>query len=93
MPPICSFCNARFDPFKSKGELLHFKISDEDKASNQRMRDKRMVGHPIGAHWFCEAHVDAARELTHLGIGDALAKMRPRKFGWRWLRALIGGGS
>jgi hypothetical protein len=90
MPPICSFCHARFDPFKSKGELLHFKISDEDKASNQRMRDSHRLGHAKGAHWFCEAHVDAARELKDLEIKDALAQMRERKFGWRWLRALIG---
>ena len=55
---------------------MTFAISAEDEASNQRMRDRRMVGHPKGLHWMCETHIDAARELTHLKWPEAKTKMK-----------------
>jgi len=74
-PPICSYCRARFDPFKTKGTTLSFAISAEDEADNQRWRESRRPGHPKGLHWLCEAHVDIARELTHLHWPEARAEI------------------
>lgn len=78
-PPICSFCGARFSPSSTKGTSLRFAISAEDEAINQRMRDRRMVGHPKGLHWICEDHIDAARELTHLHWPEARATLKAAK--------------
>jgi|GEM_PF-434501 len=77
MPPECQICgksirNAPDEDFK----LLYFKRSPEQEETRKRMQESRMVGHPPGAHWFCETHAAQAEELTHLEFKDARFRMR-----------------
>ena len=74
-PPICSYCRARFDPFKTEGTTLQFAITTEDDAANKRWEESGRPGHPNGLHWLCAAHVEAARGLTHLRWPAAKAEM------------------
>lgn len=74
-PPMCSYCGARFDPFKTEGTTLQFAISAEDEAANQHWEESRRPGHPKGLHWLCAAHVEVARGFVHLLWPEARAKM------------------
>lgn len=75
-PPICSICRARFSPSGTKGGLVFFKESEEDKARNKRMKENRMVGHPAGREWFCELHIEKAKSLKHLTLKEAILLLR-----------------
>ncbi|MEL6255062.1 MAG: hypothetical protein AAFR87_23845 [Bacteroidota bacterium] len=35
------------------------------------MKEKKMVGHPPGYYWFCEAHIEKARKYKHLYWSEA----------------------
>ncbi len=79
-PPICAICRKRFSPRKANGSgLVYFKLSEEEKARNDRMKEKRMKGHPSGREWFCEEHYSIAQKYNHLTRGEAIPEIKNHK--------------
>lgn len=74
-PPICAICDKDFD-LDSKGDLLEFVESEEDKQFNQRLAASGHTGHPAHQEWFCAKHIKKARKLTHLTRREALQALR-----------------
>ena len=72
-PPECTICDKNF--FKGGG-LIYFIETPEDKIQNERLNTKGMVGHPPNAFWFCEDHIQSARNLKHLTKIEALESLR-----------------
>lgn len=77
-PPICCICRARFSPSKTEGGLVYFKLSEADEKFNNRMKEKRMVGHPAGRDWFCELHIEKAKTFKHLTLKEALTLIKEK---------------
>lgn len=74
-PPICAVCHARFGP--DDGGLVSFALDDDARAFHAKKKaTPGFVGHPPEKEWFCAAHVDAARQLSHLTRAEALTKLR-----------------
>lgn len=71
-PPHCSLCdkNLRRNPDEDFS-LVRFKLTAEQQARKEKMKEKRMVGHPPGAHWFCEQHAMKAKALRSMTWGEA----------------------
>ncbi len=67
-PPVCALCGRRFP--SSEGRLVKF--------SNYQPLPERMMGHPVGAVWFCERHVGVAERLSGRTSTAALAAMNLR---------------
>lgn len=64
MPPRCVLCGK--DGRKNPDEnfrLVYFRLTAEQQASKDRMKAMGKVGHPPGAHWFCEQHLKRAKAL------------------------------
>jgi hypothetical protein len=74
MPPICSICNARFDPLI--GGLIYFEEDEEDKICNERLRQPGFCGHPSNAYWFCEFHINEAKKYQKLTKKKAMKIIR-----------------
>ena len=74
-PPICAVCRKDFRRSPGEGGLVRFRLSETDQAFNQRLREKRMVGHPAGTAWFCGKHIKTAKALKHLTLGEALKQI------------------
>lgn len=70
-PPLCSICRKKFSPSKSGGSGVYFKLTKEQQAEKDRMKERRMIGHPPGYHWFCENHIEKARKYKHLHWSEA----------------------
>ncbi|MEM8888002.1 MAG: hypothetical protein AAGD28_08450 [Bacteroidota bacterium] len=70
-PPKCSICSKKFSPSKEGGGGVYFKLTEEQQARKKRMKEKRMVGHPPGYHWFCEKHIKKAKKYKHLHWPEA----------------------
>ncbi|MHA1369803.1 MAG: hypothetical protein ACTSWN_00785 [Promethearchaeota archaeon] len=68
-PPICAICQERFDP--EKGGLVYFRLRKSDEEWHERAERLHLVGHPPEAEWFCEKHINRARELSDLTIDKA----------------------
>lgn len=66
-PPICDFCDrdSRDEPGLEFG-LVSFR-------NRERLEQP---GHPEGLLWFCQDHLEQARELSHLDSHEALRRMR-----------------
>lgn len=75
-PPICVICKKRFSPSDTEGGLVYFKLSEEEVKSNERFKERKFVGHPKGREWFCEKHIEQAKENKHLTFKEALQKMK-----------------
>jgi len=71
-PPICAICRKRFSPSQTEGGLVYFKLTEEEEASNNRMKERRMIGHPKGREWFCEEHRSLAEAHKHLTQKEAI---------------------
>lgn len=72
-PPICAICDDDFGRRgDQEGDLLWFKETEKDIAESKRKQRYHLVSHPGNAEWFCSRHVEAARELTHLTVGEAM---------------------
>jgi hypothetical protein len=69
-PPVCRIC--REDLKANSGGLLYFKKNDSDLKWDKRMENEMMVGHPPYCDWFCDAHIEEAKELQHLEITEAV---------------------
>lgn len=78
-PPICRICFARFSPSSTEGGLVYFKLSQEEVAFNQRMKEQRKVGHPAGREWFCEQHIEKAKTFKHLTLKEAIPLIKEMK--------------
>ncbi|NNE57753.1 MAG: hypothetical protein HKN36_06560 [Hellea sp.] len=80
MPPSCDLCRKdhHSDP-DEKFRLIYFKLTPEQAAKKQRMKDRRMVGHPPGAHWFCAEHFALMEPLQNLEYKQARAELRKPK--------------
>ena len=85
MPPHCAICKNNLRNDKRKFKLLRFKLTPEEEAANQRMKDDGRVGHPKGAYWFCADHKEQAKTLTHLYINDAKIIMRNKSL-WQQVK-------
>jgi hypothetical protein len=73
-PPICEICDERFD---DGGGLVTFALDDRARAFHKRRkREPGFVGHPPEKEWFCEKHIEAARALSHLTRGEAVAQLK-----------------
>ena len=70
-PPICAICRKDFRKSIGEGGTVSFRLTEEDQAFNQRMKDERMVGHPAGLHWFCGEHYPIAQKYKHLNWAEA----------------------
>ncbi|MTB52989.1 hypothetical protein [Lewinella sp. W8] len=70
-PPICAVCRERFAPGKESG-LLTFALTDEDRAYNERFRERGVVGHPRGKEWFCAKHYARAARQKHRTLREVL---------------------
>ena len=68
MPPICTVCGDRFDPFGDDAGMVSF--------ADYEPLPRGMVGHPKGNEWFCERHYAEARALTHLTSTEAVRQIR-----------------
>lgn len=76
-PPICAICKKRFSPRSAAPSgLVYFKLSEEDKARNDYMKEKRIKGHPRGREWFCEKHYSTAKEFNKLTLQEALPEIK-----------------
>ncbi|MEL6926755.1 MAG: ribosome maturation factor RimM [Bacteroidota bacterium] len=77
-PPICAICRKRFAP-RTGGNLVYFKLTEEEQEKLDRMKARRIIGHPPGRVWFCSDHYDAAMALKHLSAREALRQMKNPK--------------
>lgn len=75
-PPICFICKKRFDPRKTEGGLVYFKLSKEEAKHNERFKKEGFVGHPEGREWFCEKHIQLAKRSKNSTLGDLRQKIR-----------------
>lgn len=73
-PPICEFCDERFDP--DSGELLEFEKTASDAEWHRRAATEGVAGHPPNVAWFCSDHAGRARTLTDRTLVEALEAMR-----------------
>ena len=73
-PPICEICDR--DLTAEEGGLVYFKKRPSDVEWERRMKEENMVGHPPFAGWFCGLHYERAKELSHLPIDEAMAKIK-----------------
>ena len=88
-PPVCEICDTRFDPFQNGGGLVSFRADPTQTDASNVHADP--PSHPEHQEWFCEAHLVAARRLTHLTRGDALRVLRgqvPRAVGKFYTKGL-----
>lgn len=83
-PPICAICHKDFRRSTSEGGGVRFKLTEKDKAHNQRLKENLMVGHPAGYEWFCEDHIEAAKKYKHLTWGEARTKIKEESKGGRF---------
>lgn len=76
MPPRCSLCGktSRSSP-DEKFRLLYFALTPEQAERKSHMKKNRMIGHPLGAHWFCETDRARAKPLIHLTWAQAKAEL------------------
>jgi hypothetical protein len=74
-PPTCYVCGRTDDP---ETELVSF-------ADFQPLKNG-MTGHPHGLEWFCSAHRDSAKRLSHLPIEQAMQQLRRRITWTEWFR-------
>ena len=75
-PPVCAICGNDFRSDLNGGELIQFRLSEEDKEYNQRFSLRGFTGHPRGQEWFCKKHVKQAKRLSHLTFAEAKKKFR-----------------
>ena len=75
-PPICELCGTDFMKNMEGGGLVTFQLNEEEKAFNDSMMEKRIIGHPKGKYWFCPKHYQKAIKLKHLSWEEARKKMR-----------------
>lgn len=74
-PPICTLCDCRLAP-DDGGGLVHFHLTEAQKAANKAFEQPGFVGHPQGLHWFCGEHIGKAKEMAHCTDNEALALMK-----------------
>lgn len=74
-PPICAICEKDYSA-KEEIFMVNFTLSIEDKQYNKRFEEDGYCGHPAGLEWFCETHVQVARNFSHLPIKQALPSIR-----------------
>lgn len=74
-PPRCAVCEKRFFA-KKEGDLVSFKLTDEQKLKKQEMQQKGHVGHPVGKLWFCNEHLQLAKKYSHLTVIEAFKEIR-----------------
>lgn len=70
-PPICAICKERFSPPREGGKI-YFKLTEDQKAHNEKLKAPGVVGHPGGLEWFCNTHYGKAKEFRHLHSQEAL---------------------
>ncbi len=75
-PPRCEICRQVFRPEHNKSGGIHFKLTEEERAYNQKMHDEKKVGHPRGYGWFCAEHYAQAKLLKDEFISDVIRKLK-----------------
>lgn len=71
-PPICEFCSHDFRASADEGGLVYFKKTEANAAWHRKQEAEGFVGHPPEAAWFCGLHYQAAKELSHLTLPEAM---------------------
>lgn len=74
-PPICAICEKDHSTNK-EFFMVNFALTTEDKLFNKRFEEDGFCGHPAGLEWFCDTHVQVARNFAHLPIKQALPRIR-----------------
>lgn len=74
-PPICAICHKDFRADLGKGGTVSFKPTESDKSYNEKIRKRRMVGHPPNLEWFCNKHLKIAEKYKHLNRSEAIPKI------------------
>lgn len=72
-PPICAVCDEYFDP--GMGDMVEFKKTAADLAWDKKAEAPGFAGHPPYLEWFCEKHIDLARELSSRTRSEAMAQI------------------
>lgn len=72
-PPICEICGERFS---EGGDLLYFERTAKDEEWYVMAEQPGFVGHPPNAAWFCDKHLAAAKNLTHVHLTAAVTAIR-----------------
>ena len=70
-PPECDICGK-----DENCNLVYFKKRPSDKEWDKKMEEKGMVGHPPYAEWYCDVHVERARELKDKTVDEARKLMK-----------------
>jgi hypothetical protein len=70
---VCAICGRHL---KDNGGLIYFRKRPSDIAWQERMDEKKMVGHPPYAEWFCDEHYEIAKQVQHLAIDEACKIIR-----------------
>lgn len=79
-PPICSICKKDFRSKIQEGGRITFKLTDKEKKRKEEMKERRMVGHPPGLHWFCKRHLAIAKKYRTLTYAEAKPKIIKESF-------------
>lgn len=97
MPPHCKFCrkNHRKNP-EEDFKLIRFPLTPEEKQQKAaedlaRSQGRYKMGHPIGAHWFCQDHgrqITAYKHMTWPEARAAMKKDASRHRSYRFTHAL-----
>ncbi len=76
-PPICAVCRKESMEPDEMG-LVSFAKSKSDKKWERKSRKKGFVGHPPWKEWFCSEHIQEARKLSNLTVGNALDELNKK---------------
>ncbi|MBN2662896.1 MAG: hypothetical protein JXR68_04540 [Bacteroidales bacterium] len=72
-PPICAICHKSFS---SRGGLVHFSLTEQEKEYNKSFEQPGFVGHPAGLEWFCEEHLPEAKLRSNLTKAQAIRELQ-----------------
>ncbi len=77
-PPKCVIC-ARTLRDNLEFARASFMLSQEDADYKQEMRNRKppIIGYSVrGEAWFCELHIEAAKNNSHLSLSEAIETIK-----------------
>lgn len=78
-PPYCGICSRNLhDDVPKEADLREYFTLVYFRNYGVPEELAQMAGHPDGVEWFCWEHAAAAEELSHLGMGEAIDRLRER---------------
>ncbi len=88
-PPICAICKKDFRKDPQSGGTVKFKTTEKEAAQNEKMKNKRMLGHPAGLEWFCKKHIKIAERYKNLTWKEAYPKILKSSNFWTRVLSII----